>query len=219
MRYRTRILVAALVVLVSGVAHGIWVNRWTTSTDLERAAARLERVPMTIGGWQGEDLPPDPRRVDAELAGTLTRQYRDPATGRSVKVVVVCGPSGPVVVHTPIVCLGANGFELKGDPTPYHVDAAGTPAEFVLGKFVRSSATGPTESWVLWSWTATGPWTTPSQPRWTFARHRALYKLYVIFDMPPGAARLEDDARTEFLGQLLPALHRALFEETTVASR
>ena len=51
---RIIVIVSACLVLVgSGVVHGVWTDRWSDRTDLAEAAKLLERLPMTVGAWHG----------------------------------------------------------------------------------------------------------------------------------------------------------------------
>src|SRR5438270_8294606 len=85
---------AALVLLVlTGLVHGLWTGRWHTDTDLEDAAASVQTVPLILGDWQGR-----PEKSDAEAfqqagaAGYWVRRYEH--NGEEVTVVLMCGRAG-----------------------------------------------------------------------------------------------------------------------------
>jgi hypothetical protein len=64
---------------------------------------------------------------------------------------------------------------------------------------------------IIWTWFAGNAWSAPAgDPRGAFARYRALYKLYVIRDVPLTQEALDDDPAIEFLQRLVPELTSAL---------
>src|SRR6516225_943605 len=97
----SRVLIATALLVATGVVHGLWTDRWKPSADLERAVARLDSVPMTIGDWQATSLElPADEVQGAQLGGYLMRRYMNRFTGQQVLVVLMCGRPGPVGVHT-----------------------------------------------------------------------------------------------------------------------
>jgi len=65
-----------------------------------------------------------------------------------------------------------------------------------------------------WHWNAVGRWQAPSNPRWTFARAPALYKLSAV--RARGAkesSRPEEDPALDFMKLFLPELNKALFPD------
>src|SRR5262245_60307771 len=149
-------LFAALPLLAGfGIAEGVWTNRWGLSAAVEEAAARLARVPSTVGDWEGEDQELDARQVArAELAGHVMRRYTHRRTGASVSILLVCGRPGPVAVHSPEVCYAGTGYELVAPPKRQAVrtDSADAPAEFWAGNFRKGGAI-PEPLRLYWSWT------------------------------------------------------------------
>jgi hypothetical protein len=130
-----------------------------------------------------------------------------------VTAVVVCGPTGPLSVHTPDVCYAGAGYEAKGPPSPFtlRLTDPDREAEFRTQTFDKDGTDKRGELRLFWSWSAGGSWQAPANPRWTFARHAALYKLYVLRETtandrtPP-----EDDACVKFMKVFLPELEHAL---------
>ena len=47
---------AVTVLLFSGLVHGLWTDRWSEPGDLLAAAARLPRLPLKLGEWEGEAM-------------------------------------------------------------------------------------------------------------------------------------------------------------------
>jgi hypothetical protein len=196
-------------VLTSGALHGVLTNRWASPEALRRAAARLADLPMTLGEWDGQPDELDPRQLAiADASGHVLRRYVNHRTGAAVSVLLLCGRPGPVSAHTPQVCYGASGFDLVGPQV-----RRGSPAgEVWASVFQKNSATGDGRRLrILHGWNAAGPWEAPDNPRFTFARAPALYKLMVVREMRPRDVPLEEGPAVEFLAALLPAAQKALF--------
>src|SRR6266851_5710169 len=102
---------AFLAILGSGAVHGLLTDRWQTSPEPAKRAARLDLVPYTLGDWVGQDIETDSRQV-GPIAGYLHRRYLNRQTGTGVTVYLVCGRPGPVCIHTPDVCYAATGHEI-----------------------------------------------------------------------------------------------------------
>ena len=203
--------VAPLLLIASGVVHGLWTDRWRPGGAPAAWAARLDDVPRTIGDWDGQDLPVEPKHLQvAEAAGCLARAYVHRRTGVAVSVVLVCGRPGPVSVHTPDICFRGNGHGLLETPEKFPAAGPPAPAEFWTARFRKGESALPTYLRVFWGWDAGDGWRAPANPRLEFARRSALYKLYLIHQLDEAPAR---DPCVEFLPLLLPELQRALFPE------
>jgi hypothetical protein len=127
-----------------------------------------------------------------------------------VEVILVCGRPGPIAVHTPDVCLRGNGHSLVAATAKYTTASA----EFWTAKFRNDDAAVPGSLRMLWSWNAGEGWKASASPRLEFARHPALYKLYMARQLATVDEPLEKDPSIELLPLLLPALQQALFPET-----
>jgi hypothetical protein len=200
-------------VLLSGLVHGVWTGRWQPAQGLDAAVARLDRVPLTLGGWQGQPLELDPKHVaQAGLSGCWMRRYTNGPNGPAVTVLLMCGRSGPVSVHTPDICYGGAGYDMVGKAVRVSAEAS-PPAEFWTARFRKDGAVVPTYLRILWAWNADGAWQAPDSPRLTFAPFPVLYKLYVLRELGRADEPLEEDPCLRFLGQALPELRQALFAE------
>jgi hypothetical protein len=207
---------AVALVIVPGLIHGTWTGRWRSSRELKQAVARLDRVPQVIGEWKGKALELDRREVEhADLAGYVTRRYENRRTGSVVVLALMCGRPGPVSVHTPDVCYRGAGYELAASPIRFTavLETGGSPAEFWTARFQRPGLVARDQRRIFWAWSATGDWQAPENPRLTFARFPALYKLYLIRETGARDEHLEDDPCKEFMQQLLPELRKAIFPE------
>ena len=59
------ILTAGMAVIVCGIVHGFWTDRWQKPVETTEAAARLEQIPTEIGDWVADRLAgyKRPRRI------------------------------------------------------------------------------------------------------------------------------------------------------------
>src|SRR5262245_3153551 len=123
MKQTLPLIAAITVVLSSGVAQGIWAHRWIPSRGIEVAVSRLDNVPKVIGDWEGEDEELDGRQVEVgEIAGHISRRYRNRLDGSVVTLLLMCGRPGPIAVHSPEICYAGSGYELEEAPLKYHVE-------------------------------------------------------------------------------------------------
>jgi hypothetical protein len=213
MRHFLPLTAGALLLLSAGVVHGLWTNRWAEQGDLERATARLPGVPLTFGGWRGQDLEL-PKDARSALAGSIARRYVHPSTGKTVTLYIGCGRPGPTSVHTPDVCYAGTGFRSEA-PQRYLLPAAAGQAggEFWTAHFQKTQAAAQSHLRIFWAWRGEGAdrWQVSDNPRVTFARYSVLFKLYVLREMASPTEPLADDPCLDFLKALLPELDRQLF--------
>jgi hypothetical protein len=201
-------------VLASGLVHGLWTGRWHPSRALEDAVARVEKVPLRVGDWQGRDLPVDREAfAQAGARGYWMRDYTNQRTGESVTVLLMCGPWGKMSVHTPDLCYRGAGYEVEAEPVRQTPGVPGVPAEFWSARLAKREATAATALRIHWAWSADGSWRAPDRPRWTFAGSAFLFKLYLVRGAT-GEARPGADASLAFARALLPALDEVLFAPT-----
>ncbi|MGH7171694.1 MAG: exosortase-associated EpsI family protein [Gemmataceae bacterium] len=206
-------LLGLALVVAFGVVEGLWANRWHLSDAPERAAARLAEVPLSVGDWKGEAQELDARHVaKAELTGYLLRRYVNERTQDAVTVLLVCGRAGPVSLHTPDVCYQGRGYHLSEPQTRRDVPMENQPepVKFWVGQFQKDGAV-PDPLRIFWVWGTNGHWEAPDNPRLAFARADALYKLYVIRDLPRTDDPLDKDPALEFVKVFLPQLQGRLF--------
>jgi hypothetical protein len=206
-------LAATAFVILTGLAQGYWTYRWSTPLGQQVAAERLARVPHDVGDWRGEDLRlPEDHVQAAGLTGYVLRVYTNRFTGEVVTLLIVCGPPGPISVHTPDVCYGAVGYKMDGDPVRKTVEAEGLAdgSTFWTADFKKPRGDVDPGKRVTWGWSTGGAWQAVNKPRLTFARARALYKLYVVRDLTPDSGRADADVGLAFLRRVLPELHAAL---------
>lgn len=204
--------VVTVVVLLAayGVAEGLWSDRWITSPALAESQGRLDRLPLAVGPWEGEDLELSSRQITVgELKAHLLRRYVHATSGEALTVLAVCGKPGPIAVHSPQMCFGGSGFAPKGARVRYEVEGQAGPAEFWSERYEKPGAL-PEYLRVYYGWNDFGGWRAADNPRLTFAPARALYKLYVTRRMAQPDEPAESDPVPEFLRLLVPRLDHCM---------
>jgi hypothetical protein len=210
--------VAAVVMLISGLVHGLQTDRWRWSTpqQVSNAAARLQQVPATMGDWDSQELEMSTRQLErAEAIGHLSRLYTNRADGTQVSVLIVCGRPGPIATHPPTVCFQGTGLSLSAPETHFVVresndDKAPLLGEFWLADFHKTVEGLPLWKRTFWAWQATDSWHAPVNPRFAFARNPYLYKLYITRSMTDNRTRPENDPGVQFMREFIPVLNRTL---------
>jgi exosortase len=210
---RAATLLALAVVVLQGLVHSWWIDRWAVSDEPGVSAARLADVPRTVGEWDGEDLTLDPHhQAIGEIRGYLFRRYVHRSRKTVLSVLLVRGRPGPISVHTPDVCYRGAGFEAVAPPERRTVAAPpAAPADFWTASFRKRDAVTPTRLCIFWAWNDKKGWQAVDYPRLVFARAPALYKLYVVRETPAADDAAAAQPVVDFLQVLLPALDEALF--------
>jgi hypothetical protein len=213
---RTCILgIAFVIVIVSGVVHGLWTDRWGPPAEIDAAAKRLHEANLLrdLGDWQGTKFDVDKKQLDqAGIPGSLGRRYKNKVTGAEVTMVLVCGRSMKVAAHTPDVCYPNAGFVQKGDPKQYTIkdELTNQEGQFWVATFSKMVAGVPTHLRICYAWKDSGPWQAPEDPRMTFVGQTLLYKIYVQREMKSDQETFETDPCKDLIERLLPALETTL---------
>jgi hypothetical protein len=204
-------IVGVAAVIATGAVHGIWTDRWGLADEPAASAARLDQIALSLPDWDGQVASTGKRDLGGAV-GYIHRRYVHTRTGKEVGVFLVCGQPGPVSCHTPDVCYAGSGYEVLSQVTytPTLGPAVGA-AQFKTAQFRHKRAVEQSYQRIFWGWSATGDWMAPEDPRFTFARYRALFKLYLIREMTVPDEPLDDDPCVDLMRQLLPELRRALF--------
>ncbi len=204
--------VALILVLGTGIVHGVMSGRWGRPDDLRAVASRLDSVPMTVGDWSATPSEiPDDQLARGEIVSYLSRRYVNRSRGTAVTVLVVMGRPGPISIHTPDVCFRGAGFELERPVTNQSADIAGVGrCEFMVGDFTRPTAATPEHARVFWGWSSDGRWTAPSNPRFEFAGKPFLFKLYVLRSGQSQSELTDNNECMGFLNQFAPAFQKAV---------
>jgi hypothetical protein len=203
-----------LLVAVAGLAHGLLTDRWAPPDS----SVELERLPLTIGEWDAstielnrEELPQIDNRA------MLLRRYVNRASGAAVTVFLTCGRPGPIVSsHAPDSCYPGAGFRYASPMTMHSVEMGPDAPEqkFRLATFSKTERASPLYVRIFWAYSGTGAWDVPRNPRLAFARHRRVYKLYVIRQLTRPDEPVNEDPAQPFIRLLLPELDRTFFSGT-----
>jgi hypothetical protein len=202
-------------VVAAALVHGVWTHRWKPNDALERAAGRLDHVPMTIGEWDGRPMDDfDLSQYSTEMIGFgQVRRYVERSSGNVVTYYLSCHLPGPISIHVPTLCFRGAGFQMAGGQKRYTVtgESLARPAEFWYGDFAANDGPIPQHLRIFWSWRGGDAWCAPDNPRWTLARHPFAYKLYVMREIRALGDPLKGDPAVRFLNLLVPELDKALY--------
>ena len=208
-------VIAAALLALSGIAHGVWTHRWElwSAPAVQAKSDRIEQLPLRFGDWEGRRVETDALTLPEEKVGRgVSAEYVNRIDGTAVTVFLTCGPTDGLVSHTPRVCYPANGYtcptaDLRVSPPV--VEGAGAP-EFWVSNFSKLDALSTTHLRVFWSWSDGSGWQVPGNARRTFRRHAAIYKCYVIRPVVTPDEPLDGDPGVRFLSTFLPQLDAAL---------
>jgi EpsI family protein len=108
-------VLASVVMLVSGIGYRVLAARPPGAANaVPLDPALLERFPMQLGDWTGQDIPMDEAIVDATGSDAhVNRQYsqRDGLAG--VSLFIACGTNvNEIMSHRPTGCYRAAGWQL-----------------------------------------------------------------------------------------------------------
>ena len=165
--------IAFVLIAASGIASGLWDNRWFVSHELVTISRRVAELPLDLGHWKGEDVDQDPD-VTARLVrqGTIhamkTRIYRNVCTGQTVNILLATGRPGPISSHNPMTCVVNKGvMVLSSDPANATVEVASLdPVGFTQCNVRNTSSAGQIEEWsIFWTWHSSKGWTSTNNPR------------------------------------------------------
>lgn len=221
------LLAGCVVLILSGLVHGMWTSRWQDVDD-SPIVARLAEVPTLVGTWESihEAKINEEFQEIAGLSGYVQRTYRDRQTGATVTMLLMCGEPGPVSVHPPEACYSGQGYEVvggsrrtveiaTGDTPPA---GAATKPRFKSARFAKPGVLVPSQPQIFWAWSDDGHWRVPENTRFEFAGSQILCKLYVTWDAPLSDSDSPNKVtgRTppeEFLEVLVPQIFETVFSE------
>ena len=108
-------IIASFLMLIFGLTYRVLAARlvvFENKTPIDPAA--LERFPLQIGDWTGQNVPMDEAIVDATGSDAhISRRYSRSSGLESVSLYVACGINAyRVLIHRPPVCYSAAGMLL-----------------------------------------------------------------------------------------------------------
>jgi len=206
------VLVAAAMFSVTMVCANL-TGRWSRFKGLEESQALLKELPRTIGDWKSD--PKDDGVISkAEVSmlqienSYIIRVYKNEKNGADVNLMLMVGPTGLIVVHTPEICFGGRDF--KKEDTPKKVsfpiaDYSGSGATddtFWKVRFVNQSIRGGKIAF-YYAVSSGNEWVASRDPRTLFQQFRYVYKLQV-----QAHEDVDNDNVEHFLSDCLPVIHK-----------
>jgi len=214
------LVIAGAIIIGTGVIHGNGTGRWGASAALEQGAKNLEKVPMNIGDWVGQDMETDSEEMEkAQAEGLLKRNYINKSTGQTITLLIVSGRPGTVGVHTPDICFQSAGRimasrEAERVTEVLNANTEGAiSAEMMTADFYQPKNVDQFRQRVYWTWSADGKWIAPDNRRTAFFWDNNLYKIYLVRQMSPVETlnAVDRDPLLEFADVLFPALNQTFF--------
>jgi hypothetical protein len=173
--------------------------------QLNVAAARVAQVPMDVGEWHAQEQPADEAAfAQTGAKGYWVRKYVHERTKVALYVILMCGRAGKMGVHTPEVCYGGAGYEMRDQPVARTIEETN---RFWTAQFTKKSS----HLRLCWAWNSRGDWEASSSPRWEFRGELFLYKLYVSHET--NGKSTPDDSTADFLRAFVPEARQALFPQ------
>lgn len=196
-------------------------DRWSEpGIEAKELGERFAKVPLSIGDWEGEDLPVD--EVVRQTAGAVnyvSRRYTHVNSGDQVVLWLIVGHSRDIMRHTPDICYPSSGFRKAGSQLRQHINLkGGKDAEFYTAKFEKEDALSRSTERVFWAFNHpdTDQWEAPEDgARWRYGLAKALYKLYFTSAVRNDEDTIEDNVAVDFAEIMLPAIDKALFPTET----
>src|SRR5581483_11987115 len=104
-------------VLGGGIVNGLVNARWASESEAE--PPQLDRLPMTIGDWDGVTIEADPTDFPPEQSDNmLLRRYVRRSDGAAVVLFLTAGRAGPMVsAHMPDSCYPGAGYQFAAPMT------------------------------------------------------------------------------------------------------
>lgn len=185
----SNILFGALVIaaLTAAITYysGIMTERWSSFSGLDEAGKRLREIPMTIGDWTASEelsLAKDEINALQIKDRCIVRRYQNKKTRDEINFVLMVGPTGKLVVHTPEICFGGREYEKSGERTAEKfpiadADPAG-PTDDYFWKVVFNHRAATGSAIVFYYAIGTGnSWVASENPRSEFERRRFVFKM------------------------------------------
>jgi len=116
----TAVIAASVFMLGTGIGYRVLAAHLDAPVGANSIpASAVERFPLEIGVWKGEELPIDPNLVVAtDTDAHISRQYSRGNGLEAVSLWVACGVrTRDLMPHRPEVCYTGNGWTLQGRRT------------------------------------------------------------------------------------------------------
>ncbi len=209
----------ALLFLIGGgitVYSGSMTGRWGAFSGLEEAKAALKEIPLVIGDWEAQQentLSIEEVSMLQIQNGYINRSYRNVNTNEYVHVLVMVGPTGRIVVHTPEICFGGKDYAKEAErlAVPFSVTTndgvRSVEDSFWKVDFVNRSLDIRGRISFYYAVSTGNAWVAAETPRQTFQKYRYVYKIQA-----QAHTEAERDNVKQFLDDCLPTIHQHLRE-------
>jgi hypothetical protein len=210
--HRLSFYVATLVTLVATALPALYFGQreGLRAELIEQAAVHLEAVPRHFGPWhllEESELPDSTLRM-LQCENHVSRTYKNDQTGESVSLVMLVGPAGPLVAHTPEVCMTSREFEQLKAPVVVPLSKS-SDDRFYAASF-RAKTLDGNKLDVYYAWSRDGKhWEAPESPRLTLGPAPVLYKIQIATPQVHLAGETTRSAGEAFLSDLLPVISAA----------
>jgi hypothetical protein len=208
------IVIVIVITFGMTVYSGMQTGRWALFKGLAEAQKALQDLPKEINGWavMGDDQQLDNETITMLQIqnGYLARSYRNTQTQSVVHMVLMVGPTGRVVVHTPEICFGGKDYEKEDNRVSVTIPVTlqDKPEEsddtFWKVDFVNRGLKQDKISF-YYSISLGNSWIATENPRSAFQFYRYAYKIQI-----QSLAEGETDNAKLFLQECLPAIHEFL---------
>jgi hypothetical protein len=195
----------ALVLTATGAAiQDRLSGRWIDPDDVRFARDTLHDIPRTLGPWRmTQEQVIDERTTRLlQLQAAIHRTYIHRATGRSVSMALLYGPSGPLGVHDPEICYSSQAYELQGRRDRVSIRVGGHVQEF-WGLAMRSLDDHQGGLRVVFGWRSGKCWEAANLPRVELAQRGHVFKLQVSASTSAAQPAANDDPCVDFIHYLL----------------
>ncbi len=211
-------VVASLLLVGSGVVRAVQSSQYAAEKDyLIECPFALSGIPRAIDAWhvlEGSETVLDP--LTTRITGStdhVIRTYVDDMTGVMLSVLVLFGPAGPVLPHTPQICYPSSGFVAVGGPIERDIKLEDQEtATFRSSIFMKSGGRSTIRQMVYHSYLLDGPWS-PSVATRKFARKNpGIFKVQIQRRVTEGEKQNADEPIEDFVKKLLPTLEKMIHD-------
>lgn len=181
---------------------------------LAGAVQSINKLPEQIGPWNLEATEPFSARTIQmlQVAGYTIRSYVHAETGEHVTLTLMVGAAGPLVAHSPEVCLASRDYEMISAAQPHRITPPSSQSANVSRVSFRARTVRAEMFDVYYAWSRNGrDWEVPEYPRVALGGSPMLFKLQISAPAPLDTDDPQSSISQRFLRDLLPILQRQLY--------
>ena len=200
------VLLVVALTLLSGIIHGQMSRRWGLPEDLVAIGAKLQEIPESFGNWQLESSGElsDSEIKMLECAGYIVRTYVNQATGETVNMALIVGPSMPISLHRAEICWNSRGHTIRDQRQQVIVrDSDHLDQQFWALTFQTNDINKDLVR-VYYGWSDGRRWSEHNERRLSLTHRPYLYKIEVVSRLRPGTTWQTSDPCRDFLQDFIP---------------